>query len=100
MLDGNEAVARVAYLAATGGIHHGTDALKMLMVGADVTMLCSALIARGIDHEREMREWMEQHEHDSVEQVKGTMSQQNCPDPSAFERARYLRAVSPQRRYL
>ena len=90
-----------ASLAATSGIHRATDALKMLMAGADVTMLCSALLARGIGHiktiESEMREWMERHEYESVEQFKGSMSQQNCPDPSAFERAQYLRAVSTAR---
>lgn len=90
-----------ASLAATSGIHRATDALKMIMAGADVTMLCSALLARGIEHlktvEREMCEWMEAHEYDSVEQLKGCMSQQNCPDPSAFERAQYMRAVSTAR---
>jgi dihydroorotate dehydrogenase (fumarate) len=87
-----------ANLAATSGIHHGVDALKMLMAGADVTMLCSVLLRRGIDHirviEREMREWMEEHEYESVEQIKGIMSQKNCPDPTAFERAQYTRALS------
>jgi dihydroorotate dehydrogenase (fumarate) len=87
-----------ANLAATSGIHRATDALKMLMAGADVTMLCSVLLRRGIDHikviEREMREWMEEHEYQSVEQLKGSMSQKNCPDPSAFERAQYMRALS------
>jgi dihydroorotate dehydrogenase (fumarate) len=87
-----------ASLAATSGIHHATDALKMLMAGADVTMLCSVLLRRGIDHirviEREMREWMEEHEYESVEQIKGIMSQKNCPDPSVFERAQYMRALS------
>jgi len=90
-----------ASLAGTSGIHRATDALKMLMAGADVTMLCSALLARGIDHlrkvEREMREWMEQHEYESVEQLKACMSQQNCPDPTAFERAQYLRGISTAR---
>ncbi len=85
-------------LAATSGIHRATDALKMLMAGADVTMLCSVLLRRGIEHiqviEREMREWMEEHEYESVEQLKGSMSQKNCPDPSAFERAQYMRALS------
>jgi dihydroorotate dehydrogenase (fumarate) len=84
-----------ASLAATSGIHRGTDALKMLMAGADATILCSVLMARGIDHirpiEREMLEWMEEHEYDSIEQLKGSMSQRNCPDPSAFERAQYMR---------
>ena len=86
-----------ASLAATSGIHRATDALKMLMAGADVTMLCSILLRRGIKHiqviEREMREWMEEHEYESVEQLKGSMSQKNCPDPSAFERAQYMRAL-------
>ena len=86
-----------ASLAATSGIHRATDALKMLMGGADVTMLCSVLLRRGIGHlaviEREMREWMEEHEYESIEQLKGSMSQKNCPDPSAFERAQYMRAL-------
>lgn len=84
-------------LAATGGVHRGTDALKLLMAGADVTMLCSALLRHGIDHlqtvEREMITWMEEHEYESVEQLKGRLSQQSCPDPAAFERAQYVRAV-------
>jgi dihydroorotate dehydrogenase (fumarate) len=87
-----------ANLAATSGIHHGVDALKMLMAGADVTMLCSVLLRCGIDHIRvlqhEIREWLEDHEYESVEQIKGIMSQQNCPDPTAFERAQYTRALS------
>ncbi len=87
-----------ANLAATSGIHRASDALKMLMAGADVTMLCSVLLRRGISHigliEREMREWMEEHEYESIEQLKGSMSQKNCPDPSAFERAQYMRALS------
>jgi dihydroorotate dehydrogenase (fumarate) len=87
-----------ANLGATSGIHCGTDVLKMLMAGADVTMLCSVLLCRGIDHirviEREMCEWMEEHEYKSVEQLKGIMSQKNCPDPTAFERAQYMRALS------
>jgi len=87
-----------ANLAATSGIHHGVDALKMIMAGADVTMLCSVLLRNGIDHiralEREMREWMEDHEYESIEQIKGIMSQKNCPDPTVFERAQYMRAIS------
>ena len=86
-----------ANLAATSGIHRATDALKMLMAGADVTMLCSVLLRRGIDHlrviEKEMRQWLEEHEYESVAQLKGSMSQKNCADPSAFERAQYMRAL-------
>lgn len=88
-------------LAATSGIHRATDAIKMLMAGADVTMMCSALLRHGVKHlttvENEIRAWMEEHEYDSVEQLKGSMSQKNCPDPAAFERAQYMRAVSSYR---
>ena len=87
-----------ASLAATSGIHRASDALKMLMVGADVTMLCSVLLRRGLDHittiQKELVQWMEEHEYESVEQLQGSLSQQNCPDPSAYERAQYMRAIS------
>jgi dihydroorotate dehydrogenase (fumarate) len=86
-----------ASLAATSGIHSAEDVIKLLMVGADVTMLCSTLLRNGIDHlrsiEQGVREWMETHEYESVQQMKGSMSQRNCGDPSAFERAQYMRAV-------
>jgi dihydroorotate dehydrogenase (fumarate) len=86
-----------ASLAATSGIHRGTDAIKMLMAGADVTMLCSVLLRHGIAHlkviEQEMKNWMAEHEYHSVEQLKGSLSHKNCDDPSAFERAQYMRAL-------
>jgi dihydroorotate dehydrogenase (fumarate) len=84
-------------LAATGGVHNAEDVVKLLMVGADVTMLCSSLMRHGINHvrhvQRELREWMEEHEYESVRQMQGSMSQQKCPDPAAFERAQYMHAV-------
>jgi dihydroorotate dehydrogenase (fumarate) len=87
-----------ASLAATSGIHRATDAVKMLMAGADVTMLCSVLLRHGVKHisviERELVEWLEKHEYLSVAQLRGSMSQKNCPDPAGFERAQYMRAVS------
>jgi dihydroorotate dehydrogenase (fumarate) len=85
-------------LAATSGIHRATDAIKMLMAGADVTMLCSAILRHGAKHigviEKEMRTWLEEHEYESVQQLQGSMSQKNCPDPAAFERAQYMRAIA------
>jgi len=90
-----------ADLAATSGIHNAKDVLKMLMAGASVTMLCSVLIKQGIEQigviEREMRAWMGEHEYESVKQMQGSLSQKNCPDPSAFERAQYMRAISTYR---
>src|SRR5208337_3660768 len=86
-----------ASLAATSGVHGSEDVIKLLMVGADVTMMCSALIRHGIKHltqvEKGVREWMESHEYESVQQMQGSMSQLRCPDPGAFERAQYMRAV-------
>jgi dihydroorotate dehydrogenase (fumarate) len=86
-----------ASLAATSGVHHPEDVIKLLMVGADVTMLCSALLRNGIGHlrhiEQGVRQWMEKHEYESVQQMQGSMSQLRCPDPGAFERAQYMRAV-------
>jgi dihydroorotate dehydrogenase (fumarate) len=84
-------------LAATSGVHGPEDVIKLLMVGADVTMLCSALLRNGISHlgyiEEGLVRWMEKHEYESVQQMKGSMSQLRCPDPSAFERAQYMKAV-------
>ncbi len=86
-----------ASLAGTGGVHSAEDVVKLLMVGANATMLCSSLMRHGVNHlrhvERELREWMEEHEYESVVQMQGSMSQIRCPDPGAFERAQYTRAV-------
>ena len=86
-----------ANLAATSGVHSAEDVIKLLMAGADATMLCSVLLSKGPDYlrviERDLREWMEEHEYESVDQMRGSMSQLRCSDPGAFERAQYMRAV-------
>jgi dihydroorotate dehydrogenase (fumarate) len=86
-----------ANLAATSGIHSSTEVLKMLMAGADVTMLCSVLLQKGLGEirliENEMSRWLADHEYQSVRQLQGSMSQKNCADPAAFERAQYMRAI-------
>ena len=88
-----------ASLAATSGIHTFEDVLKMLMAGADVTMVCSTLYRNGIHYLKEIEQgverWMQEHEYESVQQMQGSMSQLRCADPSAFERAQYMRAISP-----
>jgi len=87
-----------ASLAATSGIYQAQDVIKLVMAGAGVTMLCSALMRHGITHlqriEMDMVAWLEQHQRKSVSEIKGVMSQQNCPDPGAFERAQYVRGLS------
>lgn len=86
-----------ADLAATGGIHSAPDAIKMLMAGADIVMLCSVLLKNGLDSirgiETDMSNWLSEHDYESVRQLLGSMSQKNCSDPSAFERAHYMRAI-------
>jgi dihydroorotate dehydrogenase (fumarate) len=87
-----------ASLAATGGIHSATDILKMLMAGADVTMMCSALLQHGPYYItqvlNDLERWMIEHEYVSVQQMKGSLSQKNVADPSAFERANYMKALN------
>lgn len=87
-----------ADLAATSGIHTGTDVIKMLLVGASVAMLCSSLLKHGVNHVRNiedhMKQWMREREYESVAQLQGSMSQKKTSDPSNFERAQYMKAIT------
>jgi len=86
-----------ASLAATSGVHTRDDAVKVLLAGADAVMLASALLEHGPEHlrglEQGIAEWMAEREYESVEQLKGSMSQGAVADPAAFERANYLRTL-------
>ena len=90
-------------IAITTGIHDGESAIKALMVGADVTMMCSELLRKGpgrlAEVEQEIRQWMEEHEYDSIEMMKGSMSQKSCAEPAAFERANYMKTIQSYDRY-
>ncbi|HEU5001777.1 MAG TPA: dihydroorotate dehydrogenase-like protein [Actinomycetota bacterium] len=85
-------------LAATGGIHSATDAVKVLLAGADVAMMASALLANGPEHLglvlAELSGWMANHGYTSVRQLQGAMSQQSAADPAAFERVQYMKALT------
>jgi dihydroorotate dehydrogenase (fumarate) len=87
--------------AATSGVHNAQDVIKLLMAGADVTMMCSALLKHGPGHIRqvldEMNQWMLDHEYVSVSQMKGSMSQKSVANPEAFERANYMRTLQSYR---
>lgn len=87
-----------ANLAASTGIHTHEDVIKMLMAGADITCLCSELLGNGINRISEilkdLEKWMEEREYESVEQMKGSMSQKSVADPAAFERANYMKALN------
>jgi dihydroorotate dehydrogenase (fumarate) len=85
-------------LAATSGIQLAEDIVKLLLVGADVCMLASALLRRGPDYVATLVEglqhWLIEHEYQSVEQLKGSMSYRNCPDSGQLERANYMKAIT------
>ena len=90
-----------ADLAATSGIHKSEDVLKVLMAGASVAMTTSALLLHGLERAGEilrgMKAWMEEKEYVSVRQMIGSMSQKSCPEPTAFERANYMKALQSYR---
>jgi dihydroorotate dehydrogenase (fumarate) len=86
-----------ASLAATGGAHTSEDVLKLLLAGADCVMVASSLLKRGPQHVttlvRGVEGWMREREYESVAQLKGSLSQRACPDPDAFERSNYMKAL-------
>jgi dihydroorotate dehydrogenase (fumarate) len=87
-----------ASLAATSGIHDAAGLLKALLAGADVGMVASVLYQKGVQSIStilaEVERWMTEKEYDSVEQLKGSMSRENCPDPSAFQRGNYMKTLT------
>ncbi|MDH5371573.1 MAG: dihydroorotate dehydrogenase-like protein [Acidimicrobiia bacterium] len=84
-------------LAVTSGVHTAEDVIKLLLAGADVTMMASALLKHGPERLTEaldgLRLWLEANEYESVRQMKGSMSQASSPDPEAFERGNYMKTL-------
>jgi dihydroorotate dehydrogenase (fumarate) len=85
-------------LAASTGVHTAEDAIKTLLAGADVAMMTSALLRNGPDHlrplESGLRDWMDRHRYETVDQLRGLLSQRSIPDPAAFERANYIMTLA------
>ncbi len=90
-----------ASLAATSGFHSGHDVIKAILVGADVTMMASALLSSGCEKIKSMltdiEQWMEEHEYGSVKQMKGSMSHKSVAEPAAYERANYMKTLQSVR---
>ncbi len=86
-----------ASMALTSGIHNSTDVVKSMMAGADAAMIASELLMNGIGRTNEILEgvknWMEENEYESIEQMKGSMSQKSVQEPAAFERANYMKTL-------
>lgn len=85
-------------IAITGGVHTAEDVIKGVMAGARCTMLTSALLRHGIPYlekiEEDLIDWMEEHEYESIRQMRGSMSSQSVAEPAAFERANYMKVLS------
>lgn len=87
-----------ADLALTTGVHTATDVLKGLAAGASVTMMASELLQKGIGRIgevlAEMAFWLVENEYESLDELRGSLSQINVAAPAAFERANYIEVVS------
>ncbi|MBT8401423.1 MAG: dihydroorotate dehydrogenase-like protein [Rhodothermia bacterium] len=88
-------------LAITSGVHTYEDVLKSVMAGANVTMMASELLQNGIDRIAEVlgevERWLVEHEYESLRQMQGSMSQRHVAEPSAFERANYMKVLQSWR---
>jgi dihydroorotate dehydrogenase (fumarate) len=88
-------------LAVSGGVHGTIDVVKAIMAGADAVQVVSALLRRGPQYLAELRQglahWLEEHEYESLEQMRGSMSLERCPDPHAYERANYMHILQSWR---
>jgi len=90
-------------LAASRGVHSATEVVKYLLAGADIVCTTSALLKQGSGFINRLLSdlviWMDEHEYESVEQMKGAMSQKSVADPSAFERANYIKTIEHFKRH-
>ena len=88
-------------LAVSGGVHTALDALKAVMTGAHAVQLVSVLLKRGPQALKEMRDhmaqWLKDHDYASLKQAQGSLNLEKCPDPSAFERANYMKILAGYR---
>lgn len=86
-----------ASLAATTGVWGPDDVVKLILAGADVVMMTSALLQNGPGHAGTtiagVRDWFVARDYTSVDEARGSLSQRASPDPSAFERANYAKAL-------
>jgi dihydroorotate dehydrogenase (fumarate) len=84
-------------LAASGGVHTGLDAVKAVMAGASAVQVVSRLLQDGpqrlLTIVQGIKHWMEEHDYESLEQMRGSMSLRKSPDPGAFERGNYMKVL-------
>jgi dihydroorotate dehydrogenase (fumarate) len=83
--------------ALTSGVHSHTDVVKAMMSGAKVAMMASNLLHNGEQAVgpilSQLETWMKDHDYESIQQMQGSMSQKAVKEPSAFERANYMKVL-------
>ncbi len=81
-------------LAATTGVQSAVEVVKYILAGADVVMTASSLYKNGIPYlktmNKELQDWMYMMGFDNLDAFRGSMSQKNISDPTAYERANYI----------
>lgn len=84
-------------IAITGGVHTVEDVIKSIMAGANVTMLASSLLDKGIGYIgsllKDIEKWLEVHQYQSIQEIHGVMSQKSVSEPAVFERVNYLKVL-------
>ncbi len=84
-------------LAATTGVQSAIEVIKYILAGADVVMTASSLYKNGIPYlktmNKELQDWMYMMGFESIDSFKGSMSQQHISDPTAYERANYIKIL-------
>lgn len=87
-----------ASLAATGGVHSADGVIRCVMAGAHAVQMVSALLSHGPEYletvRRDLAQWLEEHEYESLQQMQGSMSLLKCGDPAAYQRANYMRILN------
>ena len=85
-------------MAASGGVHSAVDVVKAIMCGADTVQVVSALLRHGPYYLKfildDLTRWLEEHEIDSLDEIRGNMSLERCPDPRQFERTNYMKVLA------
>jgi dihydroorotate dehydrogenase (fumarate) len=86
-----------ASLAASTGVESADEVVKYLLAGADVVMTTASLLRHGIAHMKELvaglESWLAARDLHSLKLIRGRMSRHNIGDPTAFERANYIKTL-------
>lgn len=88
-------------LSSSGGVHSTEDLTKALLAGAHTVQMVSALLKNGprylITLLDGLQQWMSERGYNNLSELRGAMNHRRCPDPTALERANYIRILQSWR---